>query len=76
MSDSLQPHGLQSTRILCLWDIPRQEYWKGLPLPSPGDLSDSGIKPASPALAGGLSTAEPPGKSKRTSKRTNLKGFR
>ena len=28
----------------------RQEYWSGLPFPSPGDLSDSGIKPGSPAL--------------------------
>ena len=25
----------------------RQEYWSGLPLPSPGDLPDPGIKPAS-----------------------------
>ena len=43
----------------------RQEYWSGLPCPLPGDLPDSGIKPASlesPALAGGFSTAEPPGK--------------
>ena len=29
--------------------FPRQEYWSGLPFPSPGDLPDSGIKPASPA---------------------------
>ena len=28
----------------------RQEYWSGLPFPSPGDLPDSGIKPRSPAL--------------------------
>ena len=28
----------------------RQEYWSGLPFPSPGDLSDQGIKPRSPAL--------------------------
>ena len=28
----------------------RQEYWKGLPCPPPGDLRDLGIKPASPAL--------------------------
>ena len=32
--------------------FPRQEYWSGLPFPSPGDLPDSGIKPKSPALAG------------------------
>jgi len=30
--------------------FPRQEYWSGLPFPSPGDLPDSGIKPMSPAL--------------------------
>ena len=41
---------------------PRQEYWFGLPFPSPGDLSDSGIEPASPALAGGFFTTEPPEK--------------
>ena len=40
----------------------RQEYWSGLPLPSPGDLPDSGIEPTSPALAGGFFTTEPPGK--------------
>ena len=28
----------------------RQEYWSGLPFPSPGDLPDPGIEPASPAL--------------------------
>ena len=35
----------------------RQEYWSGLPFPSPGDLPDPGIKPTSltsPALAGGF----------------------
>ncbi|ELR61190.1 hypothetical protein M91_17462, partial [Bos mutus] len=30
----------------------RQEYWSGLPFPSAEDLSNPGIKPASPALAG------------------------
>ena len=28
--------------------FPRQEYWSGLPLPSPKDLPDPGIKPQSP----------------------------
>ena len=39
--------------------LSRHEYWKGLPFPTPGDLPDLGIKPASlmsPALAGGLYT--------------------
>jgi len=40
----------------------KQEYWSGLPFPSPGDLPDPGIKPASPALVGGFFTTEPPGK--------------
>ena len=40
----------------------RQEYWSGLPFLSPGDLPDPGIEPASPALAGGVFTTEPPGK--------------
>ena len=30
--------------------FPRQELWRGLPLPSPGDPLDSGVKPTSPAL--------------------------
>ena len=40
----------------------RQEYWRGLPFPSPGDLPNPGIKPLSSALAGGFFAAEPPGK--------------
>ena len=43
----------------------RQGYYSGLLFPSPGDLPDPGIEPASPAspaLAGGLFTSEPPGK--------------
>ena len=30
--------------------VSRQEYWSGLPFPSPGDLPDPGIKPRSPTL--------------------------
>ena len=40
----------------------RQEYWSGLPLPSPGDLPDSGMELRSPAWAGGFFITEPPGK--------------
>ena len=46
-------HGVSQARAL-----------DGLPFPSPGDLPDAGIKPVSPALAGGLITTEPPGKPK------------
>ena len=42
--------------------FPRQEYWGGLLFPPPADLPDPGIEPASPALAGGFFTTEPPGK--------------
>ena len=31
-------------------EFSRQEYWSGLPFPSPGDLSNPGIKPRTPAL--------------------------
>ena len=43
--------------------FPRQEYWNGLPFPSPGKFPDLGIEPVSPALAGRFFTTEPPGKS-------------
>ena len=52
---------------LCM-GFPRQEYWRGLLFPSPGDLPDPGIEPvslASPALADGFFTTEPPGKPQR-----------
>jgi len=42
----------------------RQEYWNELPFPPPGDLPDPEFEPkcpASPALAGGFFTTEPPG---------------
>ena len=40
----------------------RQECWSGLPFPSPGDLSDPGIEPGSPALQADALPSEPPGK--------------
>ena len=43
-------------------EFPRQEYWSGLPFPSPGDLSDPGVESVSPTLASKLFTTEPPGK--------------
>ena len=56
-SDSLQPHGLQPTRLLCPWGFSKHEYWTELPCPPPGDLPEPGITAtsfASPALAGGF----------------------
>ena len=43
-------------------EFSRQEYWSGLLFPSPGDLPNPGIKPASPALAGSFFAVELPGK--------------
>ena len=42
--------------------FPWQEYWSGLPFPSPGDLPHPGIELTSPALAGRFFTTEPLGK--------------
>ena len=39
----------------------RQEYWSGLPFPSPGDLPNPQIEFVSPALTGGFFTTELPG---------------
>ena len=41
--------------------FPREEYWSGLPFPSPRNLPDPGIEPMSPALVGGFFTAMSPG---------------
>ena len=39
----------------------RQEYWSGLPFPSPGDLPNPGIEPTSPTLQADALASEPPG---------------
>ena len=43
-------------------EFSRQEYWSGLPFPSPGDIPNSGIEPRSPALQTDTLASEPPGK--------------
>ena len=50
------PPGSSVHRILS------QEYWSGLPFPSPGDLPDPGIEPKSPVLQADSLPTEPPGK--------------
>ena len=65
----LSSHSVKSTsfvtpctvahQALLSMGLPRQEYWSGLPFPSPGDLLDPGIEVASPALA-----EQPSGKSR------------
>ena len=39
----------------------REEYWSGLPFPSPGHLPDPGIEPRCPALQADALSSEPPG---------------
>ena len=48
-----------------LSEFSRQEYWRGLPLLSPGDIPDPVIKPGSPALQAHSLPSEPPGKLKK-----------
>ena len=51
-------------------EFPRQEYWSGLPFPPPGDLSNPGIEPVSPALQEDFSPAELSGKPNRDNRHT------
>ena len=62
VSDSFVTPRTVAHQTLLSMGFPRQEYWSGLPFPPPGNLLDPGIRPASPALEGGLFTTEPPGK--------------
>ena len=60
MSGSFVTLGTEAQQAPLSMGFPRQEYWSGLPFPSPGDLPDPGIEPMSLALAGGFFTIEPP----------------
>ena len=70
---TLQPYGLQPTRLLCPWRFSRQKYWSGLPFPSPGDLPNPGIEPRSPALQVDSLPSKPLGKPKNH-RRENILG--
>ena len=61
MSDSLRPLGLYSP-----WNSPGHNTGVGYPFPFPGDLSNPGVEPRSPALQADSLTNEPPGKPKNT----------
>ena len=60
VSDSETPGTIQSMQFS------RPEYWRGYPLPSPGDLTNPGIKPGSPTLQVDSLPAEPQGKHTNT----------
>ena len=67
----LQPPWTVAHQAPLSMGFPRQEYWNGLPFPSPGDLSNPGIEPTSlvsPALAGGFFTTASPGRPFSTEK--------
>ena len=58
MSDLLRPY-VVAHQVPLSMEFSRQEYWRGLLFPTPGDLPDPGIKPVSPvspALPGGFFT--------------------
>ena len=61
VSDSVTPWAAAHQAPLSM-GLPRQEYWSGLPFPSPGDFSDPEIKAAFPALPRRFFTTEPSGK--------------
>ena len=54
-------------------EFSRQEYWSGLPFPSPGDLSNPGIEPGSFTLQADALLSEPPGNPIRIKKRSKLR---
>ena len=66
--DSLGPHGPVAHQAPPSMEFSRQEYWSGLPFPSPGDLPDLGIKPGSPPLQTDALPSEPAGKPLRAHK--------
>ena len=57
--------GMEEPDRLPSMEFSMQEYWGGLPFPSPGNLPDPGIKPRSPALPADALPSEPPGKPQR-----------
>ena len=60
MSTSATPWTI-ACQVLLSMEFSRQEYWSGLPFPSPRDLPDPEIEPRSPALQEDSLQSEPPG---------------
>ena len=62
---TLQPHARVACQAPLSMGFSKQDYWSGLPYPSPGDLSDPGIESVSPwgsCTEGRFFTVEPPEK--------------
>ena len=62
LSDSLPTPWTVAYKAPLSMEFSRQEYWRGLPFPSPGDLPHPGIEPGSLALQADALSSEPPGK--------------
>ena len=60
MSDSVTSWTVAHQAPLSM-EFSRQEYWSGLPFPSPGDLPDPGIEPGSPEWKADSLPSQPPG---------------
>ena len=58
---SVMSNSFMTSWVVACEEFSSQEHWSGLPFPTPGDLSDPGIEPMSPALAGEFFTTAPPG---------------
>ena len=54
------PRNCVAHQVALSMEFSRQEYWNGLPFPSPGDLPNPGIEPGSPALQADSLPSEPP----------------
>ena len=62
MSDSFVTPWTIARHVPLSMEFSRQEYWSGLPFPTPGHLPNPEIEPESPAFAGKSFTTESPGK--------------
>ena len=62
MSDSFVTSWTVTWQAPLSMGFSKQEYWSGLPFPSPGDLPDPEFKPGSPALQADSLPSESPGK--------------
>ena len=62
VSPSVMSNYLRAHQAPLYMKFSRQEYWNGLPFPSPGDLPDSRTEPGSPAFQADSLLSEPPGK--------------
>ena len=60
LSDSFATPWTTACQASLSMGFTKQEYWNGLPFPSPGDLPNPGIKPGSPALLANSLPSEPP----------------